>query len=50
MFIKSGQTKLISSEFAQKIPTNLAVITSRFLLKFHKIGWFYSKFVFENPA
>lgn len=34
MFIKSGQTKLISSEFAQKIPTNLAVVTGRFLLKF----------------
>ena len=32
--IKSGQNKLISSELAQKIPTNLAVITSRFLLKF----------------
>ena len=32
--IKSGQNKLISSELAQKIPKNLAVITSRFLLKF----------------
>ena len=32
--IKSGQNKLISSEFAQKIPTNLAIITGRSLLKF----------------